>query len=408
MASDSPSLRRLTSWWGIGCVMVLLLLARPTLAQSFDVWLEGVRNEALARGLDATTFDRAMLGVRPFDEIVELDRRQPEFTQTFWNYHDKRVTQQRIERGRAMLTRYRPLLERIERRYGVQPRFLVALWGLESNFGDNTGGFPLFGALATLGYDARRGEFFRQQLLAALAGAQRGDIPLDALSSWAGAMGQPQFIPTTYEAYAVDFDGDGRIDLWNSVPDVLASAANYLASSGWRGDQTWGREVWLPIGFDYAQTGLERPRSLAEWHRLGVRSADGSALPSVDRQGAIVLPGGADGGPAILVYPNFRAIIAWNRSILYAVAVGSLANRMNGEGPFVAVRPVSEVALSRMEVMELQDLLGRLGFDTGGVDGIVGSQTRNAIRGFQQQAMLPADGHPSSGLLRELRSAAYR
>jgi membrane-bound lytic murein transglycosylase B len=372
----------------------------------FQDWVGELRREALAKGVSAATFDQAFAGIEPIERVIELDRKQPEYTQTFWQYLDKRVTPERIERGRAQLADHRALLETVSRRYGVQPRFLVAFWALESNFGDYTGTFPAVAALATLAYDERRSSFFRQQLLALLAIIDKDGIPVDANSSWAGAMGQPQFIPTTYQDFAVDFDGNGKRDLWNSLPDVFASSANYLASAGWQGNRTWGREVRLPAGFDYGLTGLEIEKPLAEWQRLGVRKADGGDLPRVDIEGSIILPGGATGGPALLVYHNFRAIMIWNRSILYAAAVGHLADRLEGEGGFVTPRPEKEVPLSRSEVMEIQQHLEKLGFGVGTPDGIVGPNTRNAIKGFQQYARLPADGFPTIDLLERLRSTA--
>lgn len=391
--------------------LLIACLALPAVAvasSSFDQWIADFRREALAQGISNAAFDAALGDARPIPRVIELDRRQPEFKQTFWQYLDQRVTAQRIARGQELLARHRNLLGAVESRYGVQPRFLVALWGLESNFGETTGNFPLYASLATLAHDARRTAFFRQQLLAALQLLQGGDLAATTQSSWAGAIGQPQFIPTTYRDYAVDFDGDGRRDLQNSLPDVFASAANYLAKAKWHGDRTWGREVLLPSGFNYALTGLNTKKPLLEWARLGVRRADGTALPAVDIAGSIILPGGADGGPALLVYGNFETIMAWNRSILYAVAVGHLADRLVGEGPFVAPRRAGEVALSHDDVMEIQRLLNRLGYDTGGIDGLVGEKTREAIRGFQKQANHRADGHPSAELLNRLRVVAQR
>ncbi len=373
---------------------------------AFQDWVGELRREALSKGVSAATFDRAFADIAPIERVIELDRRQPEFTQTFWQYLDKRVTPERIERGRAELAKHRTLLETVSRRYGVQPRFLVSFWALESNFGDYTGRFPAVAALATLAFDDRRSAFFRQQLLALLAIIEKDGIAIDANSSWAGAMGQPQFIPTTYQDFAVDFDGDGKRDLWNSLADVFGSSANYLASAGWQGNRTWGREVRLPAGFDFSLTGLEINKPLAEWQRLGVRKVNGHALPRVDIEGSIILPGGATGGPALMVYRNFRSIMIWNRSILYAVAVGHLADRLIEQGAFVTPRPVKEVPLSRAQVMEIQHRLGKLGFATGTPDGIVGPNTRKAIKGFQQHARLPADGFPTIGLLERLRSTA--
>lgn len=392
--------------------MLLVLLLAPAGATaagaSFDQWLGDLRRDALGRGISGNTFDAALGGASLVPKALELDRRQPEFTQTFWAYLDRRVTLERIARGRELLARHRDLLATVHRRYGVPPRFIVAFWGLESNYGSYTGDFPLFRTLATLAYDARRSDFFRQQLFAALKLLQRGDLTADAKSSWAGALGQPQFIPTSYRAYAVDFDGDGKRDLRNSLADVFASAANYLAEAGWREAYTWGREVRLPAGFDYSQTGMDIRKSLRDWQRLGVRGAQGQDLPVVDIDGSIILPGGAGGAPAFLVYDNFRTIMAWNRAVLYAAAVGHLADRLAGAGPFAAPRPAVEVALSRQDIMEIQRLLGRLGYGTGGVDGIAGENTRQAIRTFQQRSGLPADGYPSQQLLERLRTVAQR
>ena len=382
--------------------------ATATGSAPFHQWIEDLRREALERGIDSATFDAALAGVQPIPKAVELDRRQPEFRQTFWEYLDQRVTPERVANGRELLVRHRDLLNAVEKRYGVQPRFIVALWGLESNFGGSTGNFPLYSSLATLAYDARRREFFREQLFAALELLQRGDLAATAKSSWAGAIGQPQFIPTTYRDYAVDFNGDGRRDLESALPDIFASAANYLAKAKWRGDLTWGREVLLPSGFNYTLSGLNTKKSLTEWSRLGVRRADGTPLPGTNVDGSIILPGGADGGPALLVYSNFHTIMTWNRSILYAVAVGHLADRLAGQGPFVATRRTGEVALSRNDIMEVQRILSRLGYDTGGIDGLVGESTREAIRSFQQQASLRADGYPSATLLDRLRAMVVR
>lgn len=413
MRGLSVALRAWRSVLYVPFAVMLAMLVSATAAPAapdddFQQWVDSLRAEAMAQGVRAVTFDAAFAGVRPIASVVELDRRQPEFTQTFWSYLDKRVTPSRVARGQEMLARHREVLEAVSRRYGVQPRFLVAFWGLETNYGDNTGNHSLIAALATLAYDTRRSDFFREQLLAALELMDRGDVPVDATGSWAGALGHPQFMPTSYRAYAVDFDGDGRRDLWNSVADVFASAANFLAAAGWRDDQTWGREVRLPSGFDYAQSGLDIVKPLADWQRLGVRKAGGGDLPTVDIEGSVILPGGAAGAPAFIVYSNFNSIMAWNRSILYAVSVGHLSDRLVGKPPLQAARPAAEVPLSRDEVMEMQKLLGRLGLETGAADGIVGPATRQAVRAYQAEAALPADGYPTADLLDRLRAAPPR
>jgi membrane-bound lytic murein transglycosylase B len=387
-------------------LVALALSAMPAVGAaeaSFSDWREGLRAEAVGQGVDPALFDAALDGVSPIDRIVELDQRQPEFTQTFWRYLDSRVNAARIGRGAQLLRQYAGLLEAVQRHYGVQPRFLVAFWGLESNYGDDTGSFPLTAALATLAYDGRRSGFFRQQLLTTLQLMQRGDVPLAANASWAGAFGQTQFMPSTFQSYAVDFDGDGVRNLWHSLPDIFASSAHYLASIGWDGGSTWGREVLVPYGFDYAVSGLERELPLAEWSARGVMSADGSPLPETNLNASLLLPGGADGGPAFLVYSNFRKIMNWNNSVLYAVAVGHLADRLAGGGPLLTPRPYQEVAMSRSEIIEMQERLARFGLDTGGSDGLVGVKTREAIRTFQQWVNLPADGYPSPPVLYQLR-----
>ncbi|MHA1601253.1 MAG: lytic murein transglycosylase [Alphaproteobacteria bacterium] len=389
----------------MAALALLLLVAAPSYAQTsgFSVWLEEVRRDALAAGISQATVDSALTGLTPIERVIELDRKQPEFTQTLWTYLDRSVTTGRIERARRLLAENRPLLDRVQARYGVQPRFLVAFWGLESNFGEHTGGYSVIQALATLAYDARRAAFFRAQLMAALKIIDEGHITAaDMSGSWAGAMGQLQFIPTTFANYAVDFDGDRRRAIWRNLPDVFASAANFLGQIGWRGDETWGREVRLPADFDWNQANLKTRKPITEWQRLGVRRADGVDLPVADISGAIVAPMGHS-GPAFLVYRNFDAILTWNRSILYAVAVGHLADRIAGSGALVTKRPADERPLRRAEVEEIQTLLATLGFDPGVADGIAGSQTRAALKAFQRQAKFVPDGYPSVAVLEALR-----
>jgi len=288
----------------------------------------------------------------------------------------------------------------------VQPRFLVAFWGLETNFGENLGGFPVIGALATLAHDPRRSDFFRAELMAALSILEAGDVdPQTMMGSWAGAMGQPQFMPTTFVRFATDGNGDGHRDIWTSLPDVFASASNFLKNLGWDGQQTWGREVQLPAGFDIELADLKIRKPISEWQTLGIRRPGGAPLPQAEFDASVVLPAGVT-GPAFLVYGNFRAILGWNRSILYAVAVGHLADRFVGGEPVQAKRPAGDERLSRDEVMAMQEALARLGFDAGTPDGIVGAQTREALKGFQRSRSLPPDGYPTPGLVRQLRAAA--
>jgi membrane-bound lytic murein transglycosylase B len=381
-------------------VLMLLAVTPPAnCAEDFPSWLEGLRQEARAKGIREATLHEALDNLEPIPRVIELDRRQPEFTQTFWRYLDSRVTEARIERGRTLLETHKDLLDRIEMRYGVQPRFLIAFWGLETNFGDYLGSFPVIGSLATLAYDPRRSDFFRAELLAALSIIDEGSISApNMLGSWAGAMGQTQFMPSTFVRFAVDADGDGRRDIWFSLPDVFASAANFLSESGWQRDKTWGREVRLPPDFDLELTGLEVEKSLTAWQIIGVRKSNGEDLPGVNAKGSVILPAGHN-GPAFLVYNNFHTILQWNRSDLYAIAVGYLADRIDGGSPLLASRPDSDEPLSRDQAKKIQELLAAQGYDPGPVDGVIGSQTRRAIKEFQRTARLPADGYPTPELL---------
>ena len=260
---------RLTSFIGVLTLAFVMLLANPATVTAqqadadFQRWLGDLKAEALGRGISEATLDAALRDVSPIPRVLEKDRSQREFTLTFTRYMRSSITDSRVGRARALLEKHRALLERVQAKYGVQPRFLVSFWGLESNFGDHTGGFSVIGALATLAHDSRRSAFFRGELLNALRILDEGHIAVDRMSgSWAGAMGQLQFIPSTFVNFAVDFDGDGKRDIWNSLPDIFASAANYLSQEGWRGDETWGREVNLPPGFDYSQASLKISKPL--------------------------------------------------------------------------------------------------------------------------------------------------
>jgi membrane-bound lytic murein transglycosylase B len=295
----------------------------------FADWLEALRTEAHESGISEATITASLAGVEPVGRILELDRSQPGAPAEFCEYLEKRLTDTRIERGRRMLEEHRAVLRAVGQEYGVAPRFVIALWGLETNFGDYVGDYRVIDALATLAYDERRGAMFRRQLLAALRIVDQGhQQPTSMKGSWAGAMGQVQFMPSTYRAYAVDHDGDGRKDIWSSVPDALASAANYLSNAGWRRGETWGRRVEIPSGLQFDGRTSD-PQSLAEWSRLGVRSYGGLDLPSAKMRGSIVLPVSKP-RPAFLVYRNYRAILAWNRSTFFGISVGTLADRVVG------------------------------------------------------------------------------
>lgn len=311
-------------------LLLLAGLAPPAAATGFQAWLADLRAEAAGAGISGQTLDAALADAAPIPRVVELDRRQPEFTLTFEEYLARVVPARRVETGRRKLAEHRELLAAVAARYGVQPRYIIALWGVETDFGRITGGFPVVDALATLAYDGRRAEFFRRELLNALRILDDGHIAVeDMTGSWAGAMGQVQFMPSSFLRYARDHDGDGRQDIWGSIPDAFASAANYLAGAGWRDDQTWGREVRLPEGFDPALLGKDTVKGLNDWQRLGVRRADGRDLPGRNLPASIIRPDD-DTGPAYAVYDNFRSLLRWNRSDYFATAVGILSDRIAG------------------------------------------------------------------------------
>ena len=295
----------------------------------FATWLQTLHSEARQQGIRARTLDAALAGLQPIPRVIELDRRQPEFTMTLTEYLQRVVTPQRIEHGQRLFKTHRALLNEIGSAYKVQPRFIAALWGLETSYGRITGGFSAIGALATLAYDGRRSKYFRRELLNALWILDQGHIAPQAMQgSWAGAMGQNQFMPSSFRQYAVDYDGDGRKDIWTTLPDVFASTANYLARAGWRGHQTWGRQVQLPPALDGKLLGLDIQKPLPAWQALGIRRIDGRDLPQQPLQASLLQPGGGD-GPAFLVYHNFRAILRWNRSNYFALAVGKLADALH-------------------------------------------------------------------------------
>jgi membrane-bound lytic murein transglycosylase B len=315
---------------GLGAVLVCVLIALQDHAAaqsgSFDGWLAQFRQEAAAEGISAATLDEALDGVQPIPRVIELDRRQPEGRLTFRDYNQRVLSPSRIERGRQLLREHRGLLDRVAAEYGVQPRFIVALWGIESTYGTFTGEYPVIGALATLAYDGRRAAFFRKELLQALRIVDQGDVtPAQMMGSWAGAMGQSQFMPSSYLAHAVDYDGDARRDIWTSPPDVFASIANYLAKAGWNDRHTWGRQVQLSDHLAAKAAGLEIVKPLPEWHALGVKRSNGADLPMVALDASLLRMDDGQ-GPAYLVYNNFRVLMAWNRSTYFALTVGELAD----------------------------------------------------------------------------------
>lgn len=370
---------------------------------SFNEWLAELRDEARREGISDETLDTALNELSLVEKVVELDRRQPEFTQTFWSYLDARMTHWRVQRGKEMLKKHAKLLAKVETQYGVPARYLVAFWGMETNYGNYLGKFSTISSLATLAYDPRRSTFFRKQLIAALHIIDQGHVSsADMIGSWAGASGHLQFMPTTFLEYASDGDNDNRIDLWGNLPDVFASGGHYLNSIGWRYGELWGREVTLPANFDWQLATLKNRQSVSYWRALGVTKADGRLFSEDETLGAIVLPQGAN-GPAFLVYDNFDVIMDWNRSIKYAIAVGHLADRLIGLPELRNGRDADNRPLSFAAAEEMQHRLNALGFDAGTPDGIAGRQTREAVRGYQASVGLKADGFPSVSILERLR-----
>lgn len=380
------------------------LAIAPT--QTFAEWQAGFRKEALAAGIRPDLFDRAFVGVSPDMSVIKADRSQPEFTRPVWEYLDGALSPLRVNKGKSLIQQNAQVLQSIEQRYGVDREALVAVWGMESNFGQFQGSKSVINSLATLAYEGRRPGFAHAQLIAALQILQQGDItPEKMLGSWAGAMGQTQFIPTTYNTHAVDFDGDGRRDIWGSSTDALASTAHYLQSSGWQRGQPWGFEVDLAEGFDYTLADGTIRKPVSEWIRLGVSEYGGLPIAPDDMQlsASLLLPAGHR-GPAFLIFDNFRAILKYNNSSSYALAVGLLSKRFTDGGLIYGQWPKEDLPLSRSERIELQTLLGKHNYDAGNPDGIIGANTRKAIRSAQQSFGWPADGYPTQQLLEALRS----
>lgn len=378
--------------------------------RSFEQWQREFQHYALEQGIETWVLEQAFSGLTPDPSIVQADQSQPEFTRAVWQYLQGAITSWRIARGKALLSEHRRTLDAIEAKYQVDRHILVAIWGLESNFGRQMGNKSIIRSLATLAYQGRRAEFWQAQLIAALRILQAGDVtPKNMLGSWAGAFGQTQFMPTTYLDYAVDFNGDGKRDIWHSTADALASAANYLKSSGWQAEQPWGYEVQLPTVFDYALADGDQQKTLQEWLDLGVNPRQQMLFneDQLQQPASILLPSGYR-GPAYLQLNNFRSILKYNQSTSYALAVGLLANSLAGETFNLHRWPKEDLPLSRTERFELQNLLAGLGFSSGEVDGIIGANSRKAIRGFQQKYDLPADGHATHRLLERVRETSQR
>lgn len=369
-------------------------------APQFAQWVAEFSTAARAAGITDATLHQAFDNVRLVPNVISADQAQPEFTRTVWAYLDTAVSPQRITRGQAQLRNLPPQVNSVPTRYGVPLEIIAAIWGMESNYGSFMGTIPTIDALATLGFEGRREAWAKDQLLAALKILQNGDIArADMVGSWAGAMGQTQFLPSNYLAYAVDADGDGRRDIWGSLPDVIASTANFLARSGWQRGQPWGVEVRLPADFDYGTSDVQQAASL--WAAAGVQSMNGTALPALT-DSSLLLPAGAR-GPAFLIGTNFRTLLRYNNSTSYALGVSLLAQRLGGGAAVQTPWPRDLQALSRTQIQMLQTTLNSRGFESGTPDGIMGPATRRGVRDYQRSLRLPADGYPTLELLQGLK-----
>lgn len=399
--------RRLTVLAGLAALSLAILspVTQASADAGFRQWVSGFKSTALKSGVSSATFDRAFRGVtEPDPEVLEKARFQPEFTAPVWDYFDNRVNENSITVGRQMARQWKPWLDRIEATYGVDRNILLAIWSMESNYGqiltNQSVMRSVIRSLATLAYaDSRRAKFGREQLIAAMKILQSGDIDESHLTgSWAGAMGHTQFIPTSYLAYAQDADGNGKRDIWNSVPDALATAANLLRKNGWRTGETWGYEVSLPAGRKFPSGSM----SLGKWAGLGVTRASGQPFPRQGDNAELKVLDGRE-GPAFLMTRNFFVIKRYNNADKYALAVGLLADQIAGHGQLVNDwnRPFTRLTFD--ETQELQKRLNALGYYDGKIDGKIGTGSRDAIRAFQQRAGLTPDGHPSKEVLTHMR-----
>ncbi|MBI1365685.1 MAG: lytic murein transglycosylase [Alphaproteobacteria bacterium] len=390
------------------CLVLVGSGLSPARAEDFHAWLEHFRAEAAAAGISKPVMDDALTGLKADDRVIKLNDNQPEFSRSIWDYLDSAVSDKRVADGRAAYQANKALLDSIGAAYGVDPEVIVAIWGLESSYGALPGNYDAIQSLATLAWKGRRSAYGRSQLIGALKIIQNGYASRAQLKgSWAGALGQTQFIPTTYLAYAVDHDGDGRRDIWNNLGDVFASTANYLAASDYATGAPWGVEVTLPAGFDYALADSDHHRALAEWAASGIEAKKGELIDDFDPnlRARVLLPAGAK-GPAFLVFPNFEAILHYNNSTAYALAVGLLSQRIrDAEAPIIQGDwPRDDRPLTLDERKALQQALKERGFDPGPVDGVIGAGTKRALRAWQKSRDLPADGYASEKTLAELTS----
>jgi membrane-bound lytic murein transglycosylase B len=382
------------------------LLAGPAFAQSGDYrdCLQTIKTEAMRQGVPGGVADKAFQGLTPDQKVIDLDSRQPEFSLTYGKYVGNTVTADRIVKGQQRMAQHRTLLDALQAEYGIPPQYIMAFWGIETNYGSFMGDFRVVRSVSTLACMTKRTAFFSNETVQALRILNMNHMTSGEMrGSWAGAMGNMQFMPSTFIKWAVDRDGNGKIDIWNSLPDAFASAANFLRGIGFKPGLPSSEEVVLPNGFplDQADSSVEKP--VRAWAAMGIRKAGGAALPAVDDAASILLPAGFR-GPAFIIYPNFKAVMNWNRSTLYALSVGILARQIAGGPGVMQAAPSDDEPLSRSTVIDIQDRLAKLGLYKDDTDGLLGPKTRSALRLFQQQTGLPADGHPTAESVRRLQS----
>jgi membrane-bound lytic murein transglycosylase B len=384
----------------LGAAALTGMLVTPAFA-SVDGFVEGVWRRAKAKGVSRQVFDVAMGGFEPLEKVIELSRKQPELVATAADYVGKRVTEAQTGKGQGMRQEWKQTLAAIASRYGVQPEVMLAIWGIETNYGGYMGGINSVHALGTLAYSGYRADYFGAELITALEILEGGHVRAkDMVGSWAGAMGHPQFMPSSFMTYAVDWKGDGHRDIWNSVPDALASIGNYLKSFGWGSGETWGYEVKLPRDFNYENVWTGVNATLGDWSGVGVMRANGKAFPRPSDTARLYMPMGGN-GPVFAVLPNFDVIKRYNNSDSYALAVGHLADRILGSKGFASPWP-EDTALDKNDRKQVQAMLLRRGYEIGTPDGVIGPKTRAAVIDFQTRAGLLPDGHVSGNLLRVL------
>jgi lytic murein transglycosylase len=370
---------------------------------SFEAWLQDFRKEALSAGISRATVAGVLDGMTMDPGVISRDRKQGFFAQSFLAFSDKLISQNRIQNGMARLKQHRDLFAKVEKQYGVPGPVIAAFWALESDYGSVVGKLPILRALATLAYDCRRPVMFRTELMDAMRIIDRGDLTAeDMIGSWAGELGQTQFLPSHYLKHAIDYDGDGRRDLITSVPDVIASSASFIAHLGWQRDQPWLEEVQVPGNLEWAEADLTVQHPRSKWAGWGVKRADGKPLPADATPASLLLPMGRY-GPAFLAYSNFQVYLKWNQSLNYCVTAAYLATRLAGAPPMSrGSRPIPD--LSMEQVKELQQLLVRRGLEVGEIDGKLGAATRGSVKAAQMKLGLPADSYPSVELIERLRA----